>query len=717
MMSKIRLLLLLALASPAFAQNFGYNGQCAKGGQSVVVQGLLSSGTQPIGGGGLTALGTGVIGSFPSCSVTVFITGSTTPATLVGNKSGSSPLTNPFTANIDGSFLFFSVAGEYDVVMSGGGLPSPVTLTDISLGSGGGGGGGGTPISLQTGGVTNGVQNLLNMAAGAGLSVANVLGTTTYVNTGVLSITTDSQTAIAGPFTTSATDYGKLGITQVGTGTLAILKNSAGFLNIGDTVSFNTNYCQFYPDTQIVGIACSDKSNNFFGMQSTPTFQSPGTGPSVTFGTSATSAINTAIGMNSTDIYGQISTISSPTNHIAFDFTATLGTINVPLNLAAGLSVTGSTNVQNLTVTGTCTGCATGSVATVGVTSNQTVNTGSSSNPVIALFGGANGGSTPLIFPGNAAMIQFANNDTVLAMQRFTDSGPGGFFLTGRQSGGGVLWSVDVSGNALFNSIATSNSSTAGYFGFEQGPDAYSACSTAATASVICEYAPTSVTSYGKILDGTGPASANGSVSVWSNLSSSITQESFMAVSGSTAANIACGTASLAGMANGILAAGDGNGCLKSAGVNVSTILPSLRGPSSPFTTASLTAVSVYTYGSSIAGATTAWIHCSGSYKFTSAAENAAFDLNFSSVPTSIFLNVFIGANATTLTQTYGRQTVNGSLVTAPSVAAATGTYYPVTIDGTVTTNSSTTFDFQAATSNASGTVNIDANSIVCSVK
>ena len=156
MMSKIRLLLLLALASPAFAQNFGYNGQCAKGGQSVVVQGLLSSGTQPIGGGGLTALGTGVIGSFPSCSVTVFITGSTTPATLVGNKSGSSPLTNPFTANIDGSFLFFSVAGEYDVVMSGGGLPSPVTLTDISLGSGGGGGGGGTPISLQTGGVTNG---------------------------------------------------------------------------------------------------------------------------------------------------------------------------------------------------------------------------------------------------------------------------------------------------------------------------------------------------------------------------------------------------------------------------------------------------------------------------------------------------------------------------------------------------------------------------------
>lgn len=706
---KLRYLILALLCSPALAQNFGYNGQCAKGGQGVITQGLLSSGTQPLLSGNPN-VGSGVIASYPSCIVTVFLTGSGTLATLASNKTGT-PLTNPFTANTDGSYLLFSVAGEYDISMSGAGLPSTVTLTDIQLGATGGGGG--SSISLQTSGVTNTNQNLLNLAVGSGLSVVNSLGTTTFTNTGILSITTDTG-LVTGAFTNAATDYGTKGIHQNGIGTLSIQKNSQGTLALGDSIGFN-NYIAIFPDSSPVGIVISDVNNNDLALQNAPSGGQPGSGPSLIVSAGAGAKFE----LNTTDIAGTIPGIISPTTHVAFDITSTQALFNVPINIAGSLTATGNSQVVNLTVTGSCTGCATGSVATVSGTSNQIINTGTSSNPVIALYGGAGlGGSTPLIFPGNIASIQFANGDAVYQMTRKTDTTPTGLFLAGRAAGGSVLFQIDINGNGLFNSLATSNASTAGYFGFEQGPDAFAACTAAAgAANVICEYSPTAITTYGKILDGTGPASANGSVSVWSNLASSITQEAFMGLSGSTAVSVACGTASLAGAANGIIIVGDGNGCEKSSGVNVSGFLPSIQGPASPYTNATTSGTTVFTYSSAIQGGTVVNIDCAGSYTFTTAAEQAEFGINFTNTPTNMALNVEIGFNATTGTHSYNRQTVNGSLLTATSAAAATGTHYPVWIHGGVLTNLSSTFTIQGATSNAAGTLNVDQNGFVCSVK
>ncbi len=136
------ILALCLLPGTAFAQYFAFNGQCSKGGQTEVTQGLPATATQPLSGG-VPAVGTGVIGSYPSCLVTVYITGTLTLANpLFGNASGSQPQTNPFTANTDGSVLFFAASGGYDVTYSGAGMPAPVTLTDIQLGASGGGGGG-----------------------------------------------------------------------------------------------------------------------------------------------------------------------------------------------------------------------------------------------------------------------------------------------------------------------------------------------------------------------------------------------------------------------------------------------------------------------------------------------------------------------------------------------------------------------------------------------
>ncbi len=129
-----KLALFVLLSLPAFGQTLGsVNGQCAKGGQALVTQGLPSTGTQNLSlseGPVALSLGTGAIGSFPGCTITVYLTGTTNVATIYSTVS-STPLANPFTGNVDGSFLFFALPVGYDILLSGGGMPSPVTLTDV----------------------------------------------------------------------------------------------------------------------------------------------------------------------------------------------------------------------------------------------------------------------------------------------------------------------------------------------------------------------------------------------------------------------------------------------------------------------------------------------------------------------------------------------------------------------------------------------------------
>ncbi len=116
------------------AQLPALNGQCAKGGQYVITQGLPSTGTQAIGTS-TPSIGPGVIGSYPLCVVSVYNTGTLVPATIYSTASGT-PLASQFTANSDGSWLFFANPGCYDVALSGGGLPAPTSLTDVCLNTG-----------------------------------------------------------------------------------------------------------------------------------------------------------------------------------------------------------------------------------------------------------------------------------------------------------------------------------------------------------------------------------------------------------------------------------------------------------------------------------------------------------------------------------------------------------------------------------------------------
>ena len=110
-MKKIALLLLMMMAAPLLAQTAAVNGYCTAGAAAALTSGLKSSDT--------------LQGIVPYCLVTVYLTGTTNKATIYADGNNT-PLTNSFTANSDGSWLFYAATGVgYDIVMSGG-TPSPV---------------------------------------------------------------------------------------------------------------------------------------------------------------------------------------------------------------------------------------------------------------------------------------------------------------------------------------------------------------------------------------------------------------------------------------------------------------------------------------------------------------------------------------------------------------------------------------------------------------
>lgn len=124
--SLLGLALLLMYAAPVHARYRAY-GYCEQGNQTVSVAGFTSSTSTP------------VMRSFPSCTVTVYLTGTLTLATLYSDNSGTA-LSNPFSANGFGYWYWYADNGRYDVKLSGGGLSAPLTLGDIALSEPSGGG-------------------------------------------------------------------------------------------------------------------------------------------------------------------------------------------------------------------------------------------------------------------------------------------------------------------------------------------------------------------------------------------------------------------------------------------------------------------------------------------------------------------------------------------------------------------------------------------------
>src|ERR1043166_6276798 len=99
--------LLLLAALPALAGRSNASGWCEQGNQTVAVPGSSPSPTK-------------VMRSYPSCTVTVTISGGGA-ATLYADNSGT-PLANPFSANSYGQWTFFADTNHYVVQLSGAGI-------------------------------------------------------------------------------------------------------------------------------------------------------------------------------------------------------------------------------------------------------------------------------------------------------------------------------------------------------------------------------------------------------------------------------------------------------------------------------------------------------------------------------------------------------------------------------------------------------------------
>ena len=100
--------------------------QCLQNATQAQVQGLSSTNY--------------LTGNIPSCTVTIYLTRTTTLATYYLSPNGT-PQTGPFTASASGQFLAYASPNQgYDVVLSGGVPPNtystPVTFTDLIPGSG-----------------------------------------------------------------------------------------------------------------------------------------------------------------------------------------------------------------------------------------------------------------------------------------------------------------------------------------------------------------------------------------------------------------------------------------------------------------------------------------------------------------------------------------------------------------------------------------------------
>jgi hypothetical protein len=118
------LLLLLGLlfvcpdAKAQFSRAFGW---CEQGGQAIVVSGLAGA---PL-----------AQASYPQCTITIFLTGTTTPATIYSDK-GITPLGGgTFKASANGYWFFYAATGtEVDIQESGSGL-STFTWGDVTVGN------------------------------------------------------------------------------------------------------------------------------------------------------------------------------------------------------------------------------------------------------------------------------------------------------------------------------------------------------------------------------------------------------------------------------------------------------------------------------------------------------------------------------------------------------------------------------------------------------
>jgi hypothetical protein len=194
-----RLLLLLPLllffSRPASAQLANAQGWCEAGGLQVLTSGLAST--------------TLVQASYPQCTVSVNVHGA--GLATIYSTGASIPLANPFQASTNGQWSFYAANGEYDIILSGGGMSSPVTLSDVFINAGSGAIGG--SLAINQVGIGSGTNTIGGSPAFTFDPVAGILGLTGAAGTTIgIDSSGTVKISITGPaFSSPVLTMSKLG--------------------------------------------------------------------------------------------------------------------------------------------------------------------------------------------------------------------------------------------------------------------------------------------------------------------------------------------------------------------------------------------------------------------------------------------------------------------------------------------------------------------------
>lgn len=128
-----------------------YNDIAQLGGRVIVTAGVSST--------------TKTVQTFPSATISIFSTGTTTPVSIFSDSGCSVSKSNPLTADATtAAFSFYLAPTRIDIrIAPVGGTPSPFTISDVLIGTGSGSstaGGSNTQIQYNNAGVLGGVSRL-----------------------------------------------------------------------------------------------------------------------------------------------------------------------------------------------------------------------------------------------------------------------------------------------------------------------------------------------------------------------------------------------------------------------------------------------------------------------------------------------------------------------------------------------------------------------------
>ena len=205
-----------------------------------------------------------VQGSFPLCTVTVYVTGTTNLAPIYSDNNGTVK-SNPFTAASTGAWFFYADNGRYDIRFSGGGIASPFTRTDFLLADPANLGGGNVSTAAGIGTVAIG-----QIVAFGSTNGTTILGGPTYTQTNTASalVQRTSNGSIAAQNGTFGGSVTAVNLTASGAVNAVLI--SAQQTSDATTAIFSRfSGSQSSPIVDFGGLSTIDKDGNFTGRAAT----------------------------------------------------------------------------------------------------------------------------------------------------------------------------------------------------------------------------------------------------------------------------------------------------------------------------------------------------------------------------------------------------------------------------------------------------------------